>query len=297
MQYSQLGTSTLYISTIGFGCMSLPSDENESLSLIDHAVDLGINFFDTADIYKDGENEKLVGKAFKTKREKAVIASKVGNVRQADGTLAWNATHEHIISSVEGSLRRLQTDHIDLYQLHGGTINDPIDDAIGAFEKLKEQGKILYYGISSIRPDVIREWIDRSAMISVMMQYSLLDRRPEESCLDLLHQNNIGVLARGSLAQGLLVDKPPASYLGHNPAAVTKASQAVGALSHAKRSKAQTALQFTLHHPAICSAVTGIRTLQQLEEAATTTDMDILTDEELHQLRDASAIGFYSDHR
>lgn len=297
MQYSQLGTSTLYISSIGFGCMSLPANEAEALSLIDHAVDLGINFFDTADIYKDGENEKTVGKAFKGKREKAVIASKVGNVRQPDGSLSWNATPEHIFDSVEKSLRRLQTDHIDLYQLHGGTLDDPIDDTIAAFEKLKQQGKILYYGISSIRPNVIREWLDRSDMVSVMMQYSLIDRRPEECCLDLLHQNNIGVLARGSLAQGHLVDKPAAAYLDHDIHAVARASAAIAEFSKIERNKAQTAIQFALHHPAICSAVTGIRTLHQLEEAATTVDMEVLTDDEVHRLRDASLPTQYANHR
>src|SRR6202034_3432729 len=96
------------------------------------------------------------------------------------------------------------TDYIDLYQLHGGTIDDPIDETIEAFELLQQQGKIRYYGISSIRPNVISEYVQRSNIISVMMQYSLLDRRPEESCLQLLQQNNIGVLARGSVAGGLL---------------------------------------------------------------------------------------------
>ncbi len=297
MQYSQLGTSTLYISSIGFGCMSLPKYDKEALSLLDHAVDLGINFFDTADIYDDGDNETVVGKAFKTKRDKAVIASKVGNQRKPDGSLSWNPSPAHIISSVEGSLRRLQTDHIDLYQLHGGTIDDPIDATIDAFDTLVRQGKILYYGISSIRPNVIRQWISRSSMVSVMMQYSLLDRRPEETCLELLHQNNIGVLARGSVAQGLLVDKSPAPYLGQGHDRVGSAATAVGSLSDGERTRAQTAIQFVLHNPSICSAVTGIRTLQQLEEAATTVDMENLTFEEINILKDAIPAGKYTDHR
>ncbi len=297
MQYSQLGTSTLYISSIGFGCMSLPKYEKEAISLLDHAVDLGINFFDTADIYDDGDNETVVGKAFKTKRDKAVIASKVGNQRKSDGSLTWNPSPAHIISSVEGSLRRLQTDHIDLYQLHGGTIDDPIDATIDAFDTLVRQGKILYYGISSIRPNVIREWVNRSSMVSVMMQFSLLDRRPEENCLDLLHRNNIGVLARGSVAQGLLVDKSPAPYLGQAPDMVSSAASAVGALSAGERTRAQTAIQFVLNNPSICSAITGIRTLRQLEEAATTLDMDSLTNEEINTLKAAIPAGKYTDHR
>src|SRR5439155_6440883 len=117
--------------------------------------------------------------------------------------------------------------YIDLYQLHGGTINDPIDDSIEAFELLKQQGKIRFYGVSSIRPNVIREWIKRSSIVSVMMQYSLLDRRPEEACLDLLLQNNIGVVTRGSLAQGLLLGKPLKPYLGFSEEQVQKAADAI----------------------------------------------------------------------
>ncbi len=94
------------------------------------------------------------------------------------------------------SLKRLNTDRIDVYQLHGGTIEDPIEETISAFEQLVQQGKIRYYGISSIRPNVIREYVLRSNIVSVMMQYSLLDRRPEEECLPLLAQKDIGVLAR-----------------------------------------------------------------------------------------------------
>src|SRR4029079_841005 len=114
----------------------------------------------------------------------------------------WNPRKEYILTAIDQSLKRLHTNYIDLYQLHGGTIDDPIDETIEAFELLKKQGKILHYGISSIRPNVIREYVKRSAIVSVMMQYSLADRRPEEAILDLLKQNNISVLARGVLAQG-----------------------------------------------------------------------------------------------
>ena len=142
-----------------------------------------------ADLYDKGENEKLIGAALKEKRKDVIIATKVGNQWRADGSgWDWNPRKEYILSCVEGSLQRLNIDYIDLYQLHGGTIQDPIDETIEAFELLVQQGKIRYYGISSIRPNVIREYVKRSNIVSVMMQYSLLDRRSEETCLPLLQQ-------------------------------------------------------------------------------------------------------------
>ena len=114
-----------------------------------------LNYFDTADLYNDGENEQIIGSLLKSNRSKIVLATKVGNVRQADGSTKWDASKHHILMAVEASLKRLQTDYIDLYQLHGGMIEDNIDETIEAFELLKSQGKIRFYGISSIRPNVI----------------------------------------------------------------------------------------------------------------------------------------------
>jgi aryl-alcohol dehydrogenase-like predicted oxidoreductase len=267
MQYRQLGLSTLMISTVGFGCMSLGQDEAENASVVGLALDSGINFFDTADIYENGRNEEKIGRIVKEKRKQVLIASKVGNCPRSDGSgLDWDASRQHILQSVEGSLRRLQTDYIDLYQLHGGTMEDPIDETIGAFETLQQQGKIRYYGISSIRPAVIGEYIRRSHIVSVMMQYSLLDRRPEESCLGLLKDHDIGVLARGSLAKGLLAGKPPAAFLDYSAAEVAAAAQAIRTISGEHRRPAQTALRFVLQHPAISSAIVGLRTTGQLKD-------------------------------
>jgi len=298
MNYKQLGDSSLLISEIGFGCMSLPNNDEVDSMILHKAVDMGINFFDTADLYNKGMNEVSVGKALKEKRDKIVLATKVGNQWRSDGSgWAWNPKKEYILAAAEESLKRLQTDRIDLYQLHGGTIDDPIDDAIDAFERLKHQGKILYYGISSIRPNVIREYVKRSNIVSVMMQYSPLDRRPEESCLELLHSNNIGVLARGVLAQGLLVNKPPKEYLNYKNEEVKKVATVVHSLSGKKRTSAQTALRFVLHHPAIRSAVIGVRTIEQLKEVVHTVSTPPLTDEEINQLRNSVPVNFYEQHR
>jgi aryl-alcohol dehydrogenase-like predicted oxidoreductase len=245
----------------------------ESIALLHKALDLGINYYDTADLYDQGENEVLVGKALRSKRQALYIATKVGNQLRPDGTgWDWNPTRAYILDAVEHSLKRLQTDYIDLYQLHGGTIDDPMDETIEAFELLKDQGKIRAYGISSIRPNVIGEYVARSNIASVMMQYSLLDRRPEESCLELLRENGIGVMVRGAVAKGLLVDKPPKAYLGYTLEEVRQMSNAVKQVSSygsrdatADRTPAQAALQFVLQNQAVCSVVAGMRTKEQLK--------------------------------
>jgi aryl-alcohol dehydrogenase-like predicted oxidoreductase len=298
MEYVQLGKSDMRISRIAFGCMSLGNEDTVNERILHRALDLGINFFDTADLYAKGMNELSVGKALKRYRDKVYIATKVGNQWRADGSgWDWNPRKEYILTQVEKSLQRLNIDYIDLYQLHGGTIDDPIDESIEAFELLKQQGKIRYYGISSIRPNVIREYIKRSNIVSVMMQYSLLDRRPEETCLSLLQENNIGVLARGAVAQGLLVNKPPKAYLNYSPQEVEKAAAAVKALSGNQRNTAQTALRFVLHHPAITTAVAGIRTMQQLEEAVAVFKTPLLTENDLSTLQHAVVANMYEQHR
>ena len=189
--------------------MSLKPNEPENETL-HHAIDSGITYFDTADLYDKGANEELIGRALKQKRNQIILATNVVNQWRSDGSgWDWNPRKDYILKAVEGSLKRLQTDRIDLCQLHGGTIDDPIDETIEAFEQLIKEGKVRYYGISSIRPNVIRYWTEHSNIVSVMMQYSLLDRRPEEECLSLLKEKNIGVLVRGSVAQGFLVNYTP----------------------------------------------------------------------------------------
>jgi aryl-alcohol dehydrogenase-like predicted oxidoreductase len=299
MEYQQLGHSDLNISRIGFGCMSLSSNkEPESLEMIHRAIEAGINYFDTADLYDKGMNEILLGKAVRTKRDKVILATKVGNQWRADGSSwDWNPRKEYILTAVEESLQRLQTDHIDLYQLHGGTIDDPIDDVIDAFELLQQQGKIRYYGISSIRPNVIREYVKRSKIISVMMQYSLADRRPEETILDLLKQNNIGVLSRGALAQGLLVNKPAKEYLGHSKEAMAAAAQLIQGIEITTRTAAQTSIQFVLQNDAITSAIVGMSRMEQLLEIIATLEKGPLASKTMEELREILPAKFYEQHR
>lgn len=263
MKYHKLGNSDLKVSEIGFGCMSLDLDKGQDhiSDLLKKAYSVGINFYDTADLYDKGLNEEMVGTALQSFRDEVVIATKVGNEWRPDESgWDWNPSKEHILTGINESLRRLQTDYIDLYMLHGGTIDDPIDDAVEAFEQLKKQGKIRAYGISSIRPNTIREWVKRSNMDVVMMQYSLLDRRPEEEVLDLLAEHNISVITRGTLAKGMLIDKPAKEYLGYSKEEVKNVQQAL----HKTGNPISASVDYVLSHPAVASAVLGIRTEEQL---------------------------------
>jgi len=299
MLYKTLGTSALCISAIGFGCMSLAMDDKTASTRVIHrAMEKGINFFDTADLYNKGLNEIMLGKALAAKRNDVIIATKVGNQWRPDGSgWDWNPTKKYILDAVEKSLRRLQTDYIDLYQLHGGTNEDPIDETIGAFELLKQQGKIRYYGLSSIRPNVIREYVKRAAISSVLLQYSVADRRPEETILPLLKEHNIGILSRGGLAQGLLVKKPTKQYLQHTEEAIANAAKLMNELSTPERSAAQTALRFVLQQPAVTSTVVGIRNEEQLQDAVKAVSATPLTSTEMEHLKTILPPGFYEANR
>ncbi len=298
MNYRKLGKSELQVSELSFGAMSLRGDFPQNKALLFRALDEGINFFDTADLYDQGENEKCIGKAFKGIRDNVILATKVGNQLKEDGSgWGWNPSKAYIISAVEQSLKRLQTDYIDLYQLHGGTIEDPIDETIEAFEQLKEEGKIRYYGISSIRPNVIREYVNRSHMVSVMTQYSLLDRRPEESTLDLLWENHIGILVRGAVAKGLLANKEPKPYLGHEASAIKEIQVKLQNLDPAEGSPAQIAIKYALAHPAVTTIVAGASHPDQLAENIQSIQQTQLSAQILETLKDMVPQFVYDKHR
>ncbi len=295
MKYSKLGNSGLRVSEVSFGCMSLETSNGQAIAskLLRDAHDSGINFFDTANLYDQGLNEEMVGKALLPIRDEVKIATKVGNVWKKDGSgWDWKPSKELILTEVNESLRRLQTNYIDLYQLHGGTLDDPIDELIEAFETLKNQGKIRAYGISSIRPNVIREWVDRSNMDCVMMQYSLLDRRPEEESLNLLAEHNISVITRGTLVKGMLIDKTAKDYLGYSSSEVLKMQKAIRETGE----PISAAIQFVLSHPAVDSAVIGIRTKEQLSEILEAYQHPIPKDE-IASLKKILKPNKYKDHR
>ncbi|MBO8172289.1 MAG: aldo/keto reductase [Bacillaceae bacterium] len=302
MKKNQLGQSDLYVTEIGLGCMTLGTDEDKATRIIHEALDRGVNFFDTADLYDYGQNEEIVGKALQGKRDQVILATKVGNRwnENKDGW-HWDPSKAYIKEAVKESLRRLRTDYIDLYQLHGGTIDDPIDETIEAFEELKEEGWIRYYGISSIRPNVIREYVKRSNIVSVMSQYSILDRRPEEETLSLLHQNGISLIARGPVAKGLLservFDNGAADYLDYSAEEVQELVEKLKGLTDSNRSITQTALRYTLAHPAVATAIPGASRPEQLIHNVQAGDVAGLTKDEIEKIRSWSKANHYQQHR
>lgn len=296
----RLGKSDLWVSPVGFGCMSLGENVAVYTDLLRKAVDAGINYFDTADLYNKGLNELYVGEALRPVRKDVVIATKVGNQWRPDGSgWDWNPSKAYILKHIDQSLKRLKTDYIDLYQLHGGTIDDPIDEIIEAFERVKEQGKIRWYGISSIRPNVIREYIERSNIVSVMTQYSLLDHRPEEKTLDLLQANGVSVICRGAAAQGLLIGKPADSYLQYTDGEVARAAKAVTKVAADLELPPLTvALAYVWAHPAVATVALRLRTTAQLDEAiAALRSADPLPEHQREFLRLSVRTFRYDAHR
>ena len=307
MEKRQLGCSELYVSTLGLGCMSLGTDELRAREIIEIALEEGVNYFDTADLYDFGTNEKIVGQALKHVREHVIIATKVGNRwNNSNEGWRWDPSKAYIKEQVKMSLQRLGTEYIDLYQLHGGTLDDPIEETIEAFEELQAEGFIRYYGISSIRPNVIREYLAKSNIVSVMMQYSLLDRRPEEEVLPLLHEHNIGVVTRGPLANGLLskqmLKKSSAKirengYLDYSYQELTHLLPDLKEKLASTRSFTEIALQYNLAHPAVSSVVTGASSVQQIRENCAAVRSQPLTNEEITLIRNLTKEIRYDQHR
>ncbi|MHA3787043.1 aldo/keto reductase [Flavobacterium hauense] len=298
MRYNTIEKTGFKVSEISFGCMSLKSDGKDNDTIISKAIDSGINLFDTADLYEKGENEKLLGHALKGKRKDIFISTKVGNRWREDGSgWDWCPRKEYILKAVDESLKRLQTDYIDMYLLHGGTMDDPMDESIEAFERLVDMGKIRSYGLSSIRPNVIREFVSRSNIAAVMTQYSYLDRRPEEATLELLLQYKIGILARGSIASGLLIGKPVTDYLNLKAAEIETILQELKHHLPEGRTLQETVVRYVADNPAITTAVAGIRTLQQLEDMIIAGKTLPLTIQERKQLQVLWHGNAYQEHR
>lgn len=297
MKYRLLKRADIQLSEISFGCMSLGQDHASNQRLIQSAFEGGINYFDTADIYQNGFNEETVGRAIAPFRKEVYLATKVGNEPKSDGTgWSWNPSKSYILTAVDKSLKRLQTDYIDLYQLHGGTIDDNREEAIDAFEILKQKGKILHYGISSIRPNVVREMVKHN-IISDMLQYSLLDRRPEEELLPLLYGNEIGVVVRGALAKGLLLKKDLSNYLDYTAKHIELLRDKMNSFSIEKMTNSQLAIKWVLANRAVTSIALGIRTMEQLQDVLGVYESPELDQSMVDELAAVLPPNFYTSHR
>lgn len=210
MDQRRLGNEGLVVSELGLGCMGMSEfygtgEEEESISTIRRAIDLGVTLLDTADMYGPFTNERLVGKAIQGRRDEVTIATKFGIQREEDGTmLGVNGKPEYVRSSCDASLQRLGVDHIDLYYQHRVDPETPIEETVGAMKELVEAGKVRYLGLSEAAPETIKKAHEVHPISALQTEYSLWSRDVEDGILPTLRELGIGFVAYSPLGRGFL---------------------------------------------------------------------------------------------
>lgn len=305
MKKNRLGKSDIYISELTLGCMSIGTDKKIAKDIIDTALDYGINHLDTADLYDFGMNEEIIGEIIKDKRHEIILTTKAGNhFSKETKNWFWDPSKDYILSAVKKSLQRLQTDYIDFFMLHGGTIDDPMEDTIEAMEELKQEGLIRAYGISSIRPNVIDAYIKKSSIDGVMLQYSLLDRRPEEEILDKLKKNNITAVVRGPLAKGMLSsyyeknisEKAVNGFLDYNQSELVETVRKIEGIAGGMPIN-ELAIKYVLKHPAVATVTFGASKKEQVIENVQANYSEKLPDQIYETLKQVTKANVYKEHR
>ncbi|HVR41900.1 MAG TPA: aldo/keto reductase [Thermoanaerobaculia bacterium] len=296
MNYRILGSTGIRVSEIGFGAWAIGgasdsqgvplgwgrTSDDESLAAIRRARDLGVNFFDTADNYGHGRSESLLGIVLARSRRDVVLATKVGNVRTSAGDVIKDFSKRHIFYAIDGSLRRLRTDYVDVYQLHNPTLADLEREEIQeAMEMLQSIGKIRFWGVSVTTPLEGVSIMRRGWGYTLQVLYNILNQAPAAELFPLAREKNYGVIARVPLASGLLTGKFRANTtfpgddvrqnfltprrLGE---AMEKIAEVKGIVGGSARSLGEAALKFVLAEEVVSTVIPGARTAHQVEANA-----------------------------
>jgi aryl-alcohol dehydrogenase-like predicted oxidoreductase len=317
MKTRKLGNQGLEVSALGLGCMGMSEfygrgDEQEAIATIHQAIDFGVNFLDTADMYGPFTNEKLVGSAIKDRRDRVIIATKFGNVRSAEGGwLGINGKPEYVRQSCDASLQRLRVDVIDLYYQHRVDVTVPIEETVGAMAELVQQGKVRYLGLSEAAPATIRRAQAIHPISALQTEYSLWSRDPEDEILPTLRELGIGFVPYSPLGRGFLTgaitspdDFAPDDFRrrsprfqGENFAKNLELVEQVKAIADEKGSTAgQLALAWLLAQGDDIVPIPGTKRRKYLDEnigAATVT----LTAEDIHRINAVAPQGIAAGDR
>ncbi|RIH78562.1 General stress protein 69 [Calidithermus terrae] len=310
MHYRQLGRTGIEVSEIGFGAWAIGGDawgevdDATSLRALERALELGVNFIDTADVYGDGRSERLVGQAVRGKRERVILASKgglMGHHRDPKREPVYD-TPEKVIRAFEASLQRLGTDYLDVYFDHiWWDKHEETEAFLAAFTRLKAEGRVRAVGVSTDSLEHVQHFNQHGGLDVVQLDYSLLNRRSEAGLLPYCEQHGIGVVVRGPLRMGLLSGKfsaqtrfpegdirkdwPREAWFQESLGKVERLRKWVGP----GQNLSQLALRYVLAHPAVSAAIPGAKTPEQVEQNVGASVRPLLDEELLESLRQAVA--------